>query len=218
MPKTVIASCEEKMLKTIESLKKDFTKIRTGKANPAILNDVMVSYYGVPTPVSQVGSVSASDPQTIVVKPWDKSILKDIEKAILTAGLGLNPQNDGEVVRIHIPPLNEQTRKDLAKQAKKVAEENKVAIRNVRRDAIESLKKLEKDSLITEDELKRYSDQVQKLTDKYILNEKLEVMDQTAASLCNDNDIDVVVFDMNKSGNIKQIMIDPSIGTIVSNK
>ena len=108
MPKTIIASCEEKMLKTIDSLKKDFTKIRTGKANPAVLNDVMVSYYGVPTPVSQVGSVSASDPQTIVVKPWDKSILKDIEKAILTAGLGFNPQNDGEVVRIHIPPLNEQ--------------------------------------------------------------------------------------------------------------
>ena len=98
MPKTVIASCEEKMLKTIESLKKDFSKIRTGKANPAILNDVMVNYYGVPTPVSQVGSVSASDPQTIVVKPWDKSILKDIEKAILTAGLGLNPQNDGELL------------------------------------------------------------------------------------------------------------------------
>ena len=170
MPNTIIAACEEKMLKTIESLKKDFGKIRTGKANPAILNEVMVSYYGVPTPVSQVGSVSASDPQTIVVKPWDKSILKDIEKAILTAGLGLNPQNDGEVVRIHIPPLNEQTRKDLAKQAKKVAEDNKVAIRNVRRDAIESLKKLEKDSLITEDELKRYSEQVQKLTDKYIAN------------------------------------------------
>ena len=97
-------------------------------------------------------------------------VLKDIEKAILTAGLGFNPQNDGEVVRIHIPPLNEQTRKDLAKQAKKVAEDNKVAIRNVRRDAIESLKKLEKDSLITEDELKRYNDQVQKLTDKFIAN------------------------------------------------
>ena len=170
MPKTVIAQCEEKMLKTIESLKKDFTNIRTGKANPAILNSVMVSYYGVPTPVSQVGSVSVPDPQSIVVKPWDKSILKDIERAIQAAGLGLNPQNDGEIVRIPIPPLNEQTRKDLAKQAKKVAEENKVAIRNVRRDAIESLKKLEKDSLITEDELKRYSEQVQKLTDKYILN------------------------------------------------
>ena len=174
MPKTIIAASEEKMLKTIESLKKDFTKIRTGKANPAVLNDVMVSYYGVPTPVSQVGSVSASDPQTIVVKPWDKSILKDIEKAILTSGLGFNPQNDGEVVRIHIPPLNEQTRKDLAKQAKKVAEDNKVAIRNVRRDAIEALKKLEKDSLITEDELKQFNDKVQKLTDKEI--EKVDVV------------------------------------------
>ena len=170
MPKQVLLNCEDKMNKSIESFSKTLSGIRTGKANPAVLNDVMVSYYGVPTPVSQVGSVSASDPQTIVVKPWDKSILKDIEKAILTAGLGFNPQNDGEVVRIHIPPLNEQTRKDLAKQAKKVAEDNKVAVRNVRRDAIEALKKLEKDSLITEDELKRYSEQVQKLTDKYILN------------------------------------------------
>ena len=170
MPKTVIAHCEEKMLKTIESLKKDFTNIRTGKANPAILNSVMVSYYGVPTPVSQVGSVSVPDPQSIVVKPWDKSILKDIEKAIQQANLGLNPSNDGEVVRIPIPPLNEQTRKDLAKQAKKVAEDNKVAVRNVRRDGMEQLKKLEKDGLITEDELKRYNDQVQKLTDKYIAN------------------------------------------------
>ena len=168
MPKTIIASCEEKMLKTIESLKKDFTKIRTGKANPAILNDVMVSYYGVPTPVSQVGSVSASDPQTIVVKPWDKSILKDIEKAILTAGLGLNPQNDGEVVRIHIPPLNEQTRKDLAKQAKKVAEENKVAIRNVRRDANDFIKKQAKGSEMSEDEQKDYEDKIQKMTDKFV--------------------------------------------------
>lgn len=170
MPKTVIAQCEEKMLKTIESLKKDFSNIRTGKANPAILNSVMVSYYGVPTPVSQVGSVSVPDPQSIVVKPWDKSILKDIEKAIQQANLGLNPSNDGEIVRIPIPPLNEQTRKDLAKQAKKVAEDNKVAIRNVRRDGMEQLKKLEKDGLITEDELKRYNDQVQKLTDKYIAN------------------------------------------------
>jgi ribosome recycling factor len=170
MPKTVIAQCEEKMLKTIESLKKDFTNIRTGKANPAILNSVMVSYYGVPTPVSQVGSVSVPDPQSIVVKPWDKSILKDIEKAIQQANLGLNPSNDGEVVRIPIPPLNEQTRKDLAKQAKKVAEDNKVAVRNVSRDGMEQLKKLEKDGLITEDELKRYNDQVQKLTDKYIAN------------------------------------------------
>ena len=165
MPKTIIAACEEKMLKTIESLKKNFTKIRTGKANPAVLNDVMVSYYGVPTPVSQVGSVSASDPQTIVVKPWDKSILKDIEKAILTAGLGLNPQNDGDVVRIHIPPLNEQTRKDLAKQAKKVAEDNKVAVRNVRRDVVDKIKK---DKETPEDLRKSYEQDVQKLTDEFV--------------------------------------------------
>lgn len=168
MPKTLIANCEAKMQKTMESLKKDFSNIRTGKANPAILNNVMVDYYGMPTPMPQVGSVSVPDAQSIVVKPWDKSILKAIEKAIQTSGLGLNPQNDGEVVRIPIPPLNEQTRKDLAKQAKKVAEENKVAVRNVRREGMEALKKMEKDGLISEDDLKRYNDQVQKLTDKYI--------------------------------------------------
>ena len=181
MPKTIIANCEEKMLKTIESLKKDFSNIRTGKANPNILNSVMVSYYGVATPVSQVGSVSVPDPQSIVVKPWDKSILKDIEKAIQTAGLGFNPQNDGEVIRIPIPPLNEQTRKDLVKQAKKSAEDAKVNIRNIRRDAIDQLKKLEKDSLISEDELKRYSDEVQKKTDKAVQNIDSLVADKEKA-------------------------------------
>ena len=162
------------MEKSIDSLKKEFATIRTGKANPAILNDVMVSYYGVPTPVSQVGSVSASDPQTIVVKPWDKSILKDIEKAILTAGLGLNPQNDGEVVRIHIPPLNEQTRKDLAKQAKKVAEDNKVAIRNVRRDANDSLKKLG----LPEDDEKGSLEDIQKLETEFYNEFKKQIKER----------------------------------------
>lgn len=168
MPKTIIAHCEEKMLKTIDALEKDFSNIRTGKANPAILNDVMVDYYGVPTPITQVGSVSVPDAQNIVVKPWDKSILKAVEKAIQISGLGFNPQNDGDLIRIPVPPLTEQTRRDLAKQAKKVAEDNKVAIRNVRREGMESLKKLEKDSLISKDELADYTDDVQKLTDKYI--------------------------------------------------
>lgn len=170
MPKEVINQCEQKMLKTIESLKKDFTTIRTGKANPSILNGVMVEYYGSPMPINQIASISAPEAQLIVVKPYDKSILKGIEKAIQTAGLGFNPQNDGDVVRIPIPALTEQTRKDLAKNAKKIAEENKVAVRNIRRDAMDQLKKLEKDSLITEDELKRRGDEVQKMTDKYIEN------------------------------------------------
>ena len=170
MPKQVLNQCEERMQKTIESVKKDFTKIRTGKANPSVLNGVMVEYYGSPMPINQIASVSAPEPQLIVVKPYDKSILKGIEKAIQTANLGFNPANDGEVVRIAVPRLTEQTRKELAKESKKVAEENKVAIRNIRRDGMDQLKKLEKDSLITEDELKRRSEELQKLTDKYIEN------------------------------------------------
>ena len=171
----ILLNAEDKMDKAIEALGRDFSKIRTGKANPAILNDVKVDYYGVPTPINQVGSVSSPDAQSIVVKPWDASVLKDIEKAIQTSGLGLNPLNDGKIIRIPIPPLTEDTRKDLAKQAKKVSEDNKVAIRNVRREAMDELKKLEKDGEISEDELKIASDEVQKLTDSYIeKNENLE--------------------------------------------
>lgn len=170
MPTTVIANCEDKMNKSIEALKRDFGKVRTGKANPAILNNVMIDYYGSLTPLSQLGTISCPDPQSIVVKPWDKAVLKPIEKAIQAAGLGLNPLNDGTIVRIPIPPLNEQTRKDLVKVAKKLAEDGKVSIRNIRRDAMEALKKMEKDSVISEDELKRYNDQVQKITDKFIAN------------------------------------------------
>lgn len=170
MPKQIINQCEEKMLKTIEALKKEFATIRTGKANPAVLNGVTVEYYGSAMPINQIASVSAPEPQMLVIKPYDKSILKAIEKAILTADLGFNPQNDGELVRISIPALTEQTRKELVKKAKKIAEDNKVAVRNIRRDAMDQLKKLEKDSLISEDELKRHGDSVQKLTDKYIEN------------------------------------------------
>lgn len=175
MPKEIINQCEQKMLKTIEALKKDFQTIRTGKANPAVLNNVTVEYYGSAMPINQIASVSAPEPQMIVIKPYDKSILKAIEKAIQTSDLGLNPQNDGDLVRVPVPALTEQTRKDLAKQAKKIAEENKVAIRNIRRDAMDQLKKLEKDSVISEDELKRRSDEVQKVTDKYI-----EAIDKSA--------------------------------------
>lgn len=176
MPKEIINQCEQKMQKSIEALKKDFATIRTGKANPAILNGVSVEYYGSPMPINQIASVSAPEPQMILIKPYDKSILKAIEKAIQTSDLGFNPQNDGDVVRIPIPALTEQTRKDLVKQAKKIAEENKVAIRNIRRDGMDQLKKLEKDSLISEDELKRRSDELQKVTDKYI-----DTIDKTAS-------------------------------------
>lgn len=176
MPKEIINQCEQRMQKSIDALKKDFATIRTGKANPAILNGVTVEYYGSPMPINQIASVSAPEPQMILIKPYDKSILKAIEKAVQTADLGFNPQNDGDVVRIPIPALTEQTRKDLVKQAKKIAEENKVAIRNIRRDGMDQLKKLEKDSLISEDELKRRSDELQKVTDKYI-----ETIDKTTA-------------------------------------
>lgn len=170
MPKEVINQCEQKMLKSIESLKKDFTTIRTGKANPSVLNGVTVEYYGSPMPINQIASVSAPEAQLIVIKPYDKSILKGIEKAVQTSGLGFNPQNDGDVVRIPIPALTEQTRKEFVKDAKKLSEDSKVAIRNIRREAMDQLKKFEKDSIISEDELKRRSDEIQKITDKYIEN------------------------------------------------
>ncbi len=170
MPTQTIKQCEDKMLKTIESIKKDFSTVRTGKANPSILNGVTVEYYGSPMALNHLASISTPDPQTIAVKPFDKSVLKAIEKAILTADLGFNPSNDGETIRIAVPPLTEATRKELVKQVKKISEENKVAIRNIRRDGIEQLKKMEKDSLISEDQLRKHSDDVQKLTDKYITN------------------------------------------------
>jgi len=167
MPQQVLNQCEEKMLKAVESMRKDFSTIRTGKANPSVLNNVTVDYYGSPMPINQLASVSASDPRTIVVKPYDKSILKAMEKAILCADLGFNPINDGDVIRIPVPALTEQTRKELVKQVKKITEDKKVAVRNIRRDGMEQFKKMVKNSEITEDELKKNSDKLQKLTDKY---------------------------------------------------
>ena len=168
MPKQVLNAGEEKMKKSIESLNNAFANVRTGKANPAILNNIQVEYWGVLTPLYQVASIAAPDSQTITVKPYDKTLVKTIEKAILVANLGLNPNNDGEMVRIPIPPLNESTRKDLVKEVKKLAEDSKVAIRNIRRDVLEQLKKMEKDGVISEDSLRQYSDETQKATDKYV--------------------------------------------------
>ncbi|HOE77453.1 MAG TPA: ribosome recycling factor [Bacilli bacterium] len=168
MPKQVIKQGEDRMLKTIEATKKEFSLVRTGKANPAILNVISIDYYGAPMPLNQIASISVPEPQMLMVKPYDKSILKQIEKAIQIADLGFNPINDGEVIRIPVPSLTEQIRKDLVKQVKKMAEENKVAIRNIRRDILDELKKMEKDALISEDVLKKSTEEVQKLTDKYI--------------------------------------------------
>lgn len=162
MPKQVIKQGEDRMLKTIEATKKEFSLVRTGKANPAILNVISIDYYGAPMPLNQIASISVPEPQMLMVKPYDKSILKQIEKAIQIANLGFNPINDGEVIRIPVPPLTEQIRKDLVKQVKKMAEENKVAIRNIRRDILDELKKMEKDALISEDVLKKSTEEVQK--------------------------------------------------------
>lgn len=168
MPETVMLLGEERMEKTLNSLRKDLSLIRTGRANPAVLNNVTVSYYGVDTPLNQIASISVPEAQLLVIKPFDKSILKDIEKAIQLADLNLVPQNDGVVIRINFPALTEQRRKEFAKEVKNLAEGAKVAIRNIRRDMNDQLKKMEKDGEITEDQLKRSNDDVQKSVDKTI--------------------------------------------------
>ena len=168
MPQSIINSGQERMEKTIESLKKELQSVKTGRANPGILNKVEVVYYGSPMPLNQLATISVPEATTLMIKPFDKNILKDIEKAILVADLNLTPQSDGTVVRLIFPPLTEQTRKQLVKDLKVNSENNKVAIRNIRRDIIDQLRKFEKEGLLTEDELKRYEEQTQKATDKYI--------------------------------------------------
>ena len=159
---------QQQMDKTIEALKHEFSTIRAGRANAQMLDKIRVDYYGTPTPINQVGSISVPEPRTLMINPWDKSAMKDIETAIRNSDLGLNPTNDGEVIRLNVPALTEERRKELCKQAKKSAEEFKVRIRNERRDANDKLKKLEKEGEITEDDLKKAQDNVQKMTDKYI--------------------------------------------------
>ena len=159
---------EERMNKTLSVLEDNFSDIRAGRANPAILNKITVNYYGVPTPINQVAGVSVPEARLIVIQPWDASILKEIEKAILASDLGLNPNNDGKVIRLSFPELTEERRKDLVKDIKKMAEESKVGIRSVRRDGIDKAKSMQKNSEITEDELKVAEEHIQKLTDKKI--------------------------------------------------
>lgn len=159
---------QQQMDKTIEALKFEFSTIRAGRANAQMLDKIRVDYYGTPTPINQVGSISVPEPRTLMISAWDKSAMKEIEKAIRNSDLGLNPTNDGEVIRINVPALTEERRKELCKQAKKASEEFKVRIRNERRDANDKLKKLEKEGEITEDELKKAQDNVQKMTDKYV--------------------------------------------------
>ena len=159
---------ENKMKKTCEALTAQLATIRAGRANAAVLDQIQVDYYGVPTPVQQVASVATPDPRSLLITPWDKSVLKPIEKAILTSDLGINPQNDGHSIRLVFPPLTEERRKDLVKMTKKYGEEAKVAIRNIRRDAVEKFKKQQKASEITEDDYKIAEKDIQKLTDDFI--------------------------------------------------
>ena len=159
---------EERMNKTISVYEEKLSEVRAGRANPAILNKVKIDYYGTPTPINQVAGVSVPEARLIVIQPWDVSVLKDIEKAILASDIGINPNNDGKVIRLAFPELTEERRKELVKDIKKMAEEAKVAVRAVRRDGIDEAKTKQKNSEITEDELKNAENDIQKLTDKKI--------------------------------------------------
>ena len=157
---------ESKMKKTCEALNTQLATIRAGRANASVLDQIQVDYYGVPTPIQQLASVGSPDPRSLLIQPWDASVLKGIEKAILASDLGINPQNDGRMIRLVFPPLTEERRKDLVKQTKKYGEESKVAIRNIRREAMDVFKKAEKKSEITEDDLKKLEKDLQDITDK----------------------------------------------------
>ncbi len=161
-------NAENKMNKAIASLEGDLAAIRAGRANPTILDKITVEYYGAATPLAQVGTISVPEARSIVIQPWDMSVLKDIEKAILASDIGITPNNDGKVIRLNFPPLTEERRKELNKGVSKRGEEAKVAIRNIRRDAIEGFKKQKKANEITEDDLKNLEEKIQKLTDKFV--------------------------------------------------
>ena len=159
---------EEKMEKAIEVFSQKLSEVRAGRANPAILNKIRIDYYGTQTPINQVAAISVPEARLIVIQPWDASVLKEIEKAILASDIGINPNNDGKVIRLAFPELNEERRKELVKDIKKMGEETKVAIRNVRREGIDTAKLLQKNGEMTEDELKHSENEIQKMTDKYI--------------------------------------------------
>ena len=179
----VIATAKEKMGKTVAVLVKDLASLRAGRANAQVLDRISVDYYGSPTPVNQVGNISSPEPRLLVITPYDPSIIKDLEKAIQKSDLGINPSNDGKCIRLVFPELTEERRKDLVKIVRKKGEESKVAIRSIRRDAIEQIKKQKKDSVITEDDQKKLEDQAQKQTDatikeidKLIADKEKEIM------------------------------------------
>ena len=168
MYKPVIATAKEKMGKTLAILQKDLTTLRAGRANPQILDKITVDYYGTPTPINQVGNISSPEPRMLVISLWESKMIPMVEKAILKSDIGINPSNDGKVIRLMVPELNEERRKELVKQVKKMVEEGKVAIRAIRRDANDQIKKLKKDSKITEDDVKSAENELQKVTDNAI--------------------------------------------------
>lgn len=165
--KELLAKTEEKMDKSLNVLDREFKAVRAGRANPAVLDKVLVDYYGTPTPVQQMAAVSVPEGRTLQIQPWDVSTLRDIEKAILTSDIGINPQNDGKVIRLMFPPLTEERRRDLVKDIRKMGEDAKVAIRSIRRDALEKAKAMKKNNEITEDDLSNAEKKIQTLTDKF---------------------------------------------------
>ncbi|MDF1580378.1 MAG: ribosome recycling factor [Desulfuromonadales bacterium] len=179
-----LADSKRRMEKAVEALKKEMNKVRTGRATTSLLDNISVDYYGTPTPLNQVGTLSVPEPRMITIQPWEKNLIPAIEKAILRSDLGLNPNSDGQLIRISFPPLTEERRKEMAKVIKRMGEDAKVAVRNIRRDANESLKKMEKEKEISADDLKRGEKEVQDLTDRFIVkvdevvsNKEAEVME-----------------------------------------
>jgi len=168
MYKELITKSEEQMKKSISFLREDLSAIRAGKANPKLVDKIQVSYYGTMTPLNQIANISVPEPRAILIQPWDSSTIKEVEKAILASDLGINPSNDGKIIRLMIPQLTEERRKDLLKLVKKETESAKIALRNIRRDANEDFKKLEKDSVLTKDDHKKAEEEMQKITDRYM--------------------------------------------------
>lgn len=178
---TVFAKTEERMGKAIDSLNHDYAAIRAGRANPGVLDKVEIDYYGVPTPINQVAAVSISEARVLVIQPWDKNMIQPIEKAIQASDIGINPMNDGNVIRLTFPALTEDRRREIAKEISKRSEEAKVAIRNIRRDGMDAIKKLKKDNEITEDDQKNGEEKLQKITDK-----KIKEIEEVAAAKENE--------------------------------
>lgn len=165
--KELLAKTEEKMDKSLSALDRDFKSVRAGRANPSVLDRILVDYYGTPTPIQQMAAVSVPEGRTLQIQPWDASSLRDIEKAILTSDIGINPQNDGRIIRLIFPPLTEERRRDLVKDVRKMGEDAKVAVRSIRRDALEKAKAMKKNNEITEDDLSNAEKKIQTLTDKF---------------------------------------------------